>query len=240
MEPVLILSALALGALLAVQAGANLQLSAAMGSPFGASTAQLAVGSAVLAALAVAVGSIGAVDRIPDATAWHLVGGLASSLYITAGILLFPRLGALAAVGLFITGQVLASAAVDAFGLLGVERRPLGVVGVVGALVVLAGVLAITRTGAGGVPVPRRRRVDGARPRCRRRARPAGARERRAAPRPGHARDGRARSRSSSPPPRWPSCSPAGRRRPAPRGRARPATPCRGGAGPAGSSARPT
>jgi len=156
MEPLLTLTALALGALLAVQAGANLQLSAAMRSPFGASTAQLAVGSAVLAVLAVAVGSIGTVDRLPDAAAWHLVGGLASALYITAGILLLPRLGALVAVGLFITGQVLASAAVDAFGLLDVERRPLGPAGVAGALVVVGGALAITRTGAGGGPATRR------------------------------------------------------------------------------------
>jgi transporter family-2 protein len=104
----------------------------------------------------VAVGSLGTVDRIPDATAWHLVGGLASSLYITAGILLFPRLGALVAVGLFITGQVLASAAVDDFGLLGEERRPLGVAGAAGALLVLAGARAITRTGASGAAVPRR------------------------------------------------------------------------------------
>ena len=128
MEPVLILSALALGALLAVQAGANLQLSAAMGSPFGASTAQLArrqrrPGRARARRWARSAPSTASRTPPPgtSSAAWR------SSLYITAGILLFPRLGALAAVGLFITGQVLASAAVDAFGLLGVERRPLGV-----------------------------------------------------------------------------------------------------------------
>jgi transporter family-2 protein len=65
----LVPAALLLGALLAVQAGANLQLASAMGSPLGASAAQLALGTAVLAALAAAVGSLGAVDLLGSADA---------------------------------------------------------------------------------------------------------------------------------------------------------------------------
>jgi transporter family-2 protein len=127
-----------------------------MGSPLGASTAQLALGTAVLAALAAAVGTLGAVDLLGSADAWHLVGGLASALYITAGILLFGRLGALTTVGLFIAGQAVASLAVDALGLLGVAHRPLGPVGVVGALAVLAGAAGVVRSGATGAHLHRR------------------------------------------------------------------------------------
>jgi bacterial/archaeal transporter family-2 protein len=157
MEPLLIASAVLLGALLTVQAGANLQLTAAMNSPMGASTTQLAVGTVALVTLAALVGTLGAVDLLPDAKPWHLVGGVASALYITAGILLFPRIGAVSAVGLFIAGQMLTSLVVDSLGLLGVARHPLGAAGAVGGLAALAGAVAITRTGARGDRVPHHR-----------------------------------------------------------------------------------
>jgi bacterial/archaeal transporter family-2 protein len=149
-QTLLVLAALALGALLAVQASANLQLSSAMGSPAGASAAQLAIGTTVLAALAAAIGSLGATGALGSAPAWHLVGGLGSALYITAGILLFPRFGALSAVGLFIAGQMLASLAVDGFGLLGVRREGLPASHVAGGLAVLAGAGAVARAAATG------------------------------------------------------------------------------------------
>lgn len=76
----------------------------------------------LLLALAVVAGSLGAFVLLDQAEPWHLVGGLGSAVYITAGILLFPRLGALVTVGLFIAGQMLASLALDGFGWLGVAH----------------------------------------------------------------------------------------------------------------------
>ena len=77
--------------------------------------------------------------------AWYLLGGLASPLYITSGILLFPRMGALAAGGLFVTGQMLASVALDLSGGLGVPQRPLSPGILAGAFAVLAGITVIVR-----------------------------------------------------------------------------------------------
>ena len=94
MEALAIPFLLLVGALLAVQAGANVQLSAALGSPIGASALQLTIGAALLIALAALAGGLGAAALLDDVAAWHLVGGLGSAIYITAGILLFPRLGA--------------------------------------------------------------------------------------------------------------------------------------------------
>ena len=62
-------------------------------------------------ALAAVAGSLGAPGLFDDAEPLALVGGLGTAVYITAGILLFPRLGALVAVGLFIAGQMLDVAA---------------------------------------------------------------------------------------------------------------------------------
>jgi bacterial/archaeal transporter family-2 protein len=141
----LFLVALLVGCLLAVQASVNLQLNRAVGTPYGASTVQLTVAAVLLAILATAVGTIDAVSL--DVPWWHLLGGLASPLYITSGILLFPRLGALAAVGLFVTGQMFASLALDLFGLIGVPQHPPTFGIAVGAVAVLAGITVIIRAG---------------------------------------------------------------------------------------------
>ncbi len=146
------------GALLAVQAGANVQLSAALGSPLGASAVQLTIGAALLVALAALAGGLGAAALLDDVDAWHLAGGLGSAIYITAGILLFPRLGAVVTVGLFVTGQMLASLVLDGTGWLGVEQEAIGAVAIAAAAAVLAGVAAIVR-GQGSAPVGRARWV---------------------------------------------------------------------------------
>ena len=150
------LIALSLGALLAVQAGANVQLAGAMRSPFGASTTQAGLAAAGLLGLSALAGTLGTLDAIPSLEVWHLLGGFATALYISAGILVVPRLGAVSAVGLFVAGQMLGSLAVDTLGLLGVTERPLGAGGAAGAAAVLAGALLVIRAGALREPVERR------------------------------------------------------------------------------------
>jgi bacterial/archaeal transporter family-2 protein len=95
--------------------------------------------------LTVLVGGSGALVGVADVPGWYLPGGLASPLYITSGILLFPRLGALAAGGLFVTGQMLASVALDLTGWFGVPRQPLTAGVLLGALAVLSGITVIVR-----------------------------------------------------------------------------------------------
>jgi bacterial/archaeal transporter family-2 protein len=149
MEALAIPLLLAVGGLLALQAAANVQLSAATGSPFGAATIQLGIGAALLLAATAVAGAVSAFGLLGEAPGWHLVGGLASALYITSGILLFPRLGALLTVGLWITGQMLASLALDGFGWLGVAREVPGVAQVAGAAAVILAAATIVRTDGG-------------------------------------------------------------------------------------------
>ena len=146
MEALAVPFLLLVGALLALQAGANVQLSAAMAHPVGASALQLTIGAALLVALATAAGGLHEFGRLDDVAAWHLVGGLGSAVYITAGIMLFPRLGAVLTVGLFIAGQMLVSLALDATGALGVPREPLGPAEAIGGLAVVAGASLIVRS----------------------------------------------------------------------------------------------
>lgn len=139
MEHILFAAALFAGSLLPIQAGANAQLSRAVQSPFGATALQLGVGALLLMVAAAVSGSIVAIARLADVPWWHAVGGLASAFYVVSTILLFPRLGAVVSVGLFITGQVLASTTLDLTGLLGVPRREATPAGLWGTIAVLGG-----------------------------------------------------------------------------------------------------
>ncbi|MEV4614424.1 DMT family transporter [Kitasatospora sp. NPDC049258] len=145
MHSALLAVALLVGCLLAVQASVNLQLNSAVGTPYGASTVQLSVATGILIIIAAVFGTLGALGKLSGVDTWHLLGGLASPLYITSGILLFPRLGALVSVGLFVTGQMFASLGIDLLGLFGLEKKPLGIGIVLGAIAVLAGIVVIVR-----------------------------------------------------------------------------------------------
>lgn len=138
------------GALLAVQAGANAQLSKTIESPFAATTLQLSVGALILIAVALATGSVTALSLLPRATWWHVLGGTASAFYVVMTILLFPRVGAVTAIGLIIAGQVLASVVLDTFGLIGVPLIGMRAEIMLGAaLVALGGVLIVRGQRAG-------------------------------------------------------------------------------------------
>jgi bacterial/archaeal transporter family-2 protein len=143
MEAVFVPLSIVAGGLLAVQAGANAQLSKATGSPFAATTLQLGVGVALLMLVAGLSGSLGALSGLPQATWWHALGGIASAIYVVSTIVLFPRLGAVVSVGLFIAGQMFASMILDALGLLGVPQTAISAGSAIGLLLVLIGATAI-------------------------------------------------------------------------------------------------
>ncbi len=140
---------LLVGSLLALQAAANVQLATALSSPVSASALQLGIGAALLLAVAAVAGSLGAFGALDGAEAWSLAGGLGSALYITAGILLFPRIGAVAAVGLFVAGQMLASILLDGFGWLGVAREAPGALTLAGAAAIVAGTWLVVQAQGG-------------------------------------------------------------------------------------------
>jgi transporter family-2 protein len=143
METVFVPISLLAGGLLAVQAGANTQLSKATGSPFAATTIQVFIAGALLLLVAAATGTIAAVGDLANVPWWHAIGGIATAIYVASTILLFPRLGAVVTVGLFIAGQMLASLSLDAFGVLGVPHQPPGAMTIIGTLAVFAGAAGI-------------------------------------------------------------------------------------------------
>lgn len=143
MDTLFIPLSLAAGGLLAVQAGANAQLSKATGSPFAATTIQVVLAAILLLIVALATGTSAAFGGLRAVPWWHAIGGVATALYVASTILVFPRLGAVVAVGLLIAGQMLASLGLDSFGLLGVPRQTPKPATLLGTAAVLVGVVAI-------------------------------------------------------------------------------------------------
>ena len=140
------LLALAAGAALTVQIGAN----AAARRYLGGDAVAAALASFVIGAVALAV--YGVAMRVPwtlrsalSAPAWVWSGGLLGGFYVVTSVLVGPRLGAAAFLALAVLGQLAASLVVDQFGWLGFAQHPITVARVVGALMLLGGVLLVTR-----------------------------------------------------------------------------------------------
>lgn len=131
------------GGLLAVQAGANTQLARATGSPFAATTIQIIIAGTLLLIIATVSGTLFAFRNLAGVPWWHASGGIATAVFVASTILLFPRLGAVVTVGLFIAGQMLSSLALDMLGVLGIPQQPLDTSTIIATLAVLTGAAAI-------------------------------------------------------------------------------------------------
>lgn len=154
MDSMLMTLTLVAGAVLPVQAGANAQLSKRFGCPFTAAMLQLLIGTALLLVVTLLNGELGALLTFSSVRWWHAMGGLASALYVVSGIVLFPRLGAIVTMGLFIAGQMLASLLLDVYGLLGIPPKLMTGTMLVGTLAILLGASSIVLGQAGSHPKP--------------------------------------------------------------------------------------
>jgi bacterial/archaeal transporter family-2 protein len=76
---------------------------------------------------------------------WAPLGGLVGAVQVYAGLTLMHRAGAGAFVGLTVTAARLTSLAIDHFGWLRVPVHPINTGKMIGGLLMLAGVLLITR-----------------------------------------------------------------------------------------------
>jgi transporter family-2 protein len=83
--------------------------------------------------------------RVTSSAWWSWTGGLFGALYVVIAILLIPRLGAAALLSLIVTGQMIASIIFDHFGLAGLPRHPADLSRVVGAALLIAGVVLVRR-----------------------------------------------------------------------------------------------
>ena len=138
--------ALAAGMAAPTQFAINTQLRDVVGGPVLAAALSFLVGTVVLFATAAVVRrSVPELGPIASAPWWMWTGGLLGAFFVCASIVLTPRLGAATTVGLFLTGQVIGSIAIDHFGLLGVPVQSASLARIGGALLIVFGVAIVQR-----------------------------------------------------------------------------------------------
>jgi bacterial/archaeal transporter family-2 protein len=144
-----ILAALALvcGALLTAQVGSNAVLGKALGNPYIPAAVNMIIGlAATVILLAIVHKPLPTLAAARHAPWWAwLGGGVLGTIYLTGNILLAPRLGAAALVGLVVTGQLMFAVLCDNYGLLGFEHHPATLWRAAGCLLMVAGVALIAR-----------------------------------------------------------------------------------------------
>jgi transporter family-2 protein len=142
----LILLAILVGIVLPVQSGVNAQLRIGVGHPMLAAFISFAVGTLALAGLSVALRvplpSAASAGRMPW---WYWIGGLLGATYIYLAVILAPRLGAATLVAAIVSGQMVASLVLDHFGWVGYPQQSLTPTRLLGALLVIGGVVLIQR-----------------------------------------------------------------------------------------------
>jgi transporter family-2 protein len=139
------LLAVLVGAGLTVQVGMNATVRLALGSPVLAAIVNFVVGLGALALVAVASGARWAPGSAAAVPAWAWFGGLLGAAYVAATTVLGPRLGAAALLAFTLAGQMVAALLVDHYGVIGFPQSPVTPARLLGAALLVVGVLLILR-----------------------------------------------------------------------------------------------
>src|SRR5262245_61724898 len=138
--------ALISGAGLAIQVGLNNGLRARLGHPILAALISFATGIVLLlASTAVLRPSFPSASELRRGPWWIWFGGIVGAVYVGCSAAFSKRLGAAGWVGLIIAGQTLTSLVLDHYGLVGFPRHPISPARLLGAAILLAGVVLVLR-----------------------------------------------------------------------------------------------
>ena len=138
-----ILTAVA-GGLIALQAPINAGLGKATGS-LPAALVSFLVGTVALAAIVVLSGKAGGLGSTFDVSWYYLLGGLLGAIYVANALIAVTAIGAGGVAAATITGQLVASVAIDRLGLFGLDQVSLGPERLVGVGLLLAGTVLVVR-----------------------------------------------------------------------------------------------
>jgi transporter family-2 protein len=140
-----------LAVLATVSAGALVALQPPVNSELGKRTSVVAaafIGTAIaaiaLGLLALVLGELGQVRRIPHIPVLYLTGGLMGTILISVSMVTVRTLGAGAVVAATLSGQLFVSAILDRFGFLGLERVGLTPARLIGFALLFLGTALVT------------------------------------------------------------------------------------------------
>ena len=134
------------GAMVAIQAPTNAILAKAGGSPILAALISFGVGTAALLATWLATPNrpgAGAFAGLP----WYAwIGGLYGAVFVAVAAYAAPKIGIASLITIGIAGQIAMALWLDHVGALGLAREPVNMGRIVGAALVVAGVVLVRRS----------------------------------------------------------------------------------------------
>jgi transporter family-2 protein len=141
------LLALICGAVLTTQVGSNTLLGKSLNNPYIPAAVNMVTGLVFTVVLLLIVRkSPPSVEELRAAPWWTwLAGGFLGTAYLTGNVLLAPRLGAGALVGLVVTGQLLFAVAADNYGWVGFEPHSVTLWRALGCVLMMGGVVLIAK-----------------------------------------------------------------------------------------------
>jgi transporter family-2 protein len=152
MNVLLIVVAIAAGAILPIQAGSISKLGQHAGGVFNAVLINFCVGALTMLAICAPRLSTLPAAKLGGAPWWAWIGGVLGATYVSVSIYLWPRLGAVVLLGGAVVGQMIGSAIIDHWGLLGAQARPMSLARVAGVALLLTGVFVCGWAETGGRP----------------------------------------------------------------------------------------
>jgi bacterial/archaeal transporter family-2 protein len=140
-----ILMALALGAVLPMQAAINARLAKTAGNPVMAAFISFAVGTIALIIFLLITGQFQFKFISSSSPWWIWTGGLLGTFFVAGIVVLLPRLGVMLSFSLVLAGQMFAAILFDQFGWLGVAVREISPGKIIGAVLLIIGVVLIRK-----------------------------------------------------------------------------------------------
>jgi transporter family-2 protein len=147
MRYILMFSTLFIGAILPVQAVLNTKLGKQTGGPLISSMLSFLVGLIALLIINL-VANYSALSnmKLLSVSPWYLwMGGLLGAIYVTCVIFVNQQQGVALTFALVVAGQIFVSLVIDHYGLFGSIIRPVSIPKIIGALLIIAGLVLIKK-----------------------------------------------------------------------------------------------
>lgn len=139
-----ILLACAAGAGTAFQPGVNSRFSEVAGARMHGTIMNFVGGLALVLIIALVFRTpVPSTSKLATGPWWMWTGGALGAFFVTVAILLVPKIGSANYLAAMIAGQLLASAFIDHYGLMGLTRTPISPARIGGLLLIGAGVAVL-------------------------------------------------------------------------------------------------
>ena len=144
MNNLLYLFAFAVGLIIPLQAAVNNQLRISMSlSPVVTAFVSFLIGTITLLVIILVSGQKMDQLILQQVGWWKYTGGAMGAFFVFGSVILAPRIGMAGMVSLIIAGQMFSSLIFDKFGLFGLEIKEISWLRIIGALLVITGVVLV-------------------------------------------------------------------------------------------------